>query len=422
MSNVKRLLSAIVAIVFFTYIGQFLLNAAIAPLARAMGLAEWHMGAALSLAAVMVTLLSQRWGRASLSWGRKPVLVTALVLALIAGLLFAVTTYARTNFWIPAGVAAAGIILARGGFFGAAVAAVPPTGQALIAELTPDEKSRVRGMAAFGSAFNIAAMVGALLSGLLAAWWLMAPVYATPISVGIALIIAIVMIPSTAPSKKIKQPPKLSPRDKRVQPFLFAGFGMFFAAGIIQICIGFIMQDRFGFAPSEAVLPTGIAMLGQAVGALFSQLVLVPRLAWPPRRLLRIGLLVVTLAVTSIAIPSPLWATIAGVVMIGVGMGLANPGYNAGASLKVSPEEQGSVAGLLSATGGLTWVFAPITGTTLYGWNPTAAILLGSFAVTASTLVAWLHPEFRIANRPWRFRLSLDRSRAGKSAKRDTDD
>jgi DHA1 family tetracycline resistance protein-like MFS transporter len=150
VSNVKRLLSTIVAIVFFTYIGQFLLNAAIAPLARAMGLAEWHMGAALSLAAIMVTLLSQRWGRASLSWGRKPVLVTALVLALIAGLLFALTTYARTNYWIPAGVAAAGIILARGGFFGAAVAAVPPTGQALIAELTPDEESRVRGMAALG--------------------------------------------------------------------------------------------------------------------------------------------------------------------------------------------------------------------------------------------------------------------------------
>ncbi|MDO5049767.1 MAG: MFS transporter [Actinomycetaceae bacterium] len=400
------MLSAIIAIVFFTYIGQFLLNAAIAPLARAMGLAEWHMGAALSLAAVMVTLLSQRWGRASLSWGRKPVLVTALLLALTAGLLFALTTYARTNMWIPAGVAAAGIILARGGFFGAAVAAVPPTGQALIAELTPDEQSRVRGMAAFGSAFNIAAMVGALLSGLLAAWWLMAPVYATPISVGIALIIAVVVIPRTAPDKKIKQPPKLSPRDKRVQPYLFAGFGMFFAAGIIQICIGFIIQDRFAIEPAEAVLPTGIAMLGQAVGALFAQLVLVPRLAWPPRKLLRVGLVIVTLAVTSIALPLPLWATIVSVAVIGVGMGFAGPGYNAGASLKVRPEEQGSVAGLLSAVGGLTWVFAPITGTTIYGWSPTAAILLGTIAVGTSALVAWLHPEFKADARPRTLRKS----------------
>lgn len=391
------MLSAIIAIVFFTYVGQFLLNAAIAPLARAMGLAEWHMGAALSLAAVMVTLLSQPWGRASLSWGRKPVLVSALVLALCAGLLFSITAWARTGLLISAGVAATGIILARGGFFGAAVAAVPPTGQALIAEITPDERSRVRGMAAFGSAFNVAAMVGALLSGLLASWWLMAPVYATPVSVGIALIIALVALPRTTTAKRAVKPPRMSASDRRVLPFLAASFGMSFATGIVQICIGFIIQDRFGIAPEDAVLPTGLAMLGQAAGALFSQLVLVPRLVWPPRKLLRVGLVIVTVAVSGVALPLPLWATVLMVALIGAGVGLAGPGYNAGASLKVEPEEQGSVAGLLAATGGLTWVFAPITGTALYGAWPLAPLLLGVLAVLMSTVVVWVHPEFRSA-------------------------
>ncbi|MDO5035109.1 MAG: MFS transporter, partial [Actinomycetaceae bacterium] len=375
MSETKRMLSALIAIVFFTYIGQFLLNAAIAPLARSMGLAEWHMGAAISLAAVMVTFLSQPWGRASLSWGRKPVLVSALVLALMAGLLFSVTSWARTAMLIPAGVAAAGIIMARGGFFGAAVAAVPPTGQALIAEITPDEESRVKGMAAFGSAFNVAAMMGALLSGLLASWWLMAPVYATPISVGIALVIALIALPKGMESKKISNPPKMSALDKRVRPYLAAGFGMFFAMGIVQICIGFVIQDRYGIPPEQAVLPTGLAMLGQAVGSIFAQLVMVPRLAWPPRKLLRVGLLVVMAAVAGVTFWLPLWATILCVGMIGVGAGFAGPGYNAGASLKVRDEEQGSVAGLLSATGGLTWVFAPITGTVVYGMSPVAALL-----------------------------------------------
>lgn len=395
MTDVKRMLRAIVAIVFFTYIGQFLLNAAIAPLSRALGLAEWHMGAALSLAAIMVTLLSQPWGRASLSWGRRPVLLSALVLALCAGLLFSLTVWLRTAALIPAGLAASGIILARGGFFGAAVAAVPPTGQALIAEITPDEASRVRGMAAFGSAFNVAAMVGALLSGLLAAWWLMAPVYATPVSVGIALVIALVTLPKSTKREGGVKPPKMSALDRRVRPYLAAGFGLFFAMGIVQICIGFVVQDRFGIAPERAVLPTGLAMLGQAAGAIFSQLVLVPRLVWPPRRLLRVGLMVVVLAVAGIALSSLLWVTILCVALIGIGSGLAGPGYNAGASLKVGPDEQGSVAGLLSATGGLTWVFAPITGTALYGVSPLAALLLAVGAVSASAGVAWLHPEFR---------------------------
>lgn len=393
------MLQAIIAIVFFTYVGQFLLNTAIAPLSRAMGLAEWHIGAAISLAAVMVTLLSQRWGRASVSVGRKPVLVLALIFALIAGLLFAIVTYLRMAMIIGAGLAATGIIIARGGFFGAAVAAVPPTGQALIAELTPDEQSRVRGMAAFGAAFNIAAMAGALISGLLAAWWLLAPVYATPISVGIALVIALVVIPSSEPHQLLDNPPSLSPTDPRIRPYLIVGFGMFFAMGVLQIITGFIVQDRFGYAPSQAVLMTGIGMLASGGGTVFSQLVLVPRLSWPPRRLLRIGLSLVSTSALVVALPVPIVVLLGAAIVIGVGMGLAAPGYNAGASLSVKSEEQGAVAGLLSATGGLTWVFAPITGTLIYGWNNVAAVLFAALAAGISTVVVWVHPEFRIQRR-----------------------
>lgn len=393
------MLRAIVVIVFFTYVGQFLLNTAIAPLSRAMGLAEWHIGAAISLAAVMVTVLSQRWGRASVSVGRKPVLVFALSLALTAGIIFAVVTYLRMSFMISAGIAATGIIIARGGFFGAAVAAVPPTGQALIAELTPDEQSRVKGMATFGASFNIAAMAGALISGLLAAWWLLAPVYATPISVGIALVVALVFIPKSESNTLLENPPSLSPADRRIRPYLIVGFGMFFAMGVLQIITGFIVQDRFGYEPSQAVLITGIAMLASGGGTVFSQLVLVPRLSWPPRRLLRIGLSLVCVSALVVALPVPIIVLLGAAIGIGVGMGLAAPGYNAGASLSVKPEEQGAVAGLLSATGGLTWVFAPITGTLVYGWNNVAAVLFAVVAAGISTIIVWVHPEFRVQRR-----------------------
>lgn len=38
--------------VFLAYMGQMVLNPIIAPLSRGMGLKEWHIGAAVSLAAV----------------------------------------------------------------------------------------------------------------------------------------------------------------------------------------------------------------------------------------------------------------------------------------------------------------------------------------------------------------------------------
>lgn len=390
----KRLLGAIVAIVFFTYVGQFLLNAAIAPLARAMGLAEWHIGFMLSLAALMVAVLSQPWGRASQSWGRKPVLVTALCLAFTAAALFSLTTFLRTSGLIPVSVAAVGIIVARGGFFGAAVAAVPPTGQALIAQHTPDERSRVKAMAAFGASFNIAAVVGALLSGLLASWWLLAPVYATPITVGIALVLALVTLPRTGGAQRRPLPPKMSAFDSRIRAFLAAGLGMFFAMGVVHITVGFVMQDRYGLAPSQAVFTTGLAMVAQALGAMGSQLVLVPRLAWPPRRLMRVGLSVLLVAVALVAAPVPLWLLIASIGLMGLGSGLASPGYNAGASLAVSAGEQGAVAGLLSATGGVTWIFAPIVSTSVYGYSPTLALSLAVVAAAVSLSVTVFHPSF----------------------------
>lgn len=402
-TNQKRLINSLILIVFCTYVGQFLLNAAIAPLARQMGIKEWQVGATISLAALMVTLLSQRWGRASISLGRKPVLLASLVLASVAGLSFAFTTYLRLHGLISAALAAFGIITARGFFFGAAVAAVPPTGQALIAELTPKPKDRIRAMAAFSASVNIAGMVGALLSGLLASISLFTPVVATPIAILIGLIIAIFALPSTPKSKQIEKVPKLVWHDERLFPYIAAGFGQFFAIGVFQVIMGFIVQDRYQINAQQAVFFTGLLMLTQAIGVVFAQLVVVPKLIWRPQRLIRVGLLITIVFGATLLLVVPLPILFIFSICTGFGAGLFNPGYNAGASISVKPTEQAGTAGLLSATGGFTWIFAPLLGTSLYGINPQLAIGLAVSATCAATLLAWWHPRLR----PRRYTLNL---------------
>ena len=131
-------LRALLAICLFTYVAQNMLNTSIAPLARALGLREWVVGLAVSTAALAVTLLSQFWGRRSISWGRRRVLLISLCLALSAGCLFSAAVGLRVLGHLGATAAGIGIVAARGPFFGSATAAIPPTGQALIAELTTD--------------------------------------------------------------------------------------------------------------------------------------------------------------------------------------------------------------------------------------------------------------------------------------------
>nr|WP_167203024.1 MFS transporter [Actinomyces respiraculi] len=192
-------LRALLAACLFVYIGQNMLNASIAPLSRALGLAEWIVGLAISCAALFVTVLSRFWGRRSVAWGRRRVMLASLGLALIAGTLFALAVALRSAGVLGAGAAAAVIVLARGPFFGSAVSAIPPTGQTLIAEITPDERSRVAGMSAFSGAIQLSIVVGSLLSSLLGSWSILAPVWATPVCVALAFIIGWVGIPREEP-------------------------------------------------------------------------------------------------------------------------------------------------------------------------------------------------------------------------------
>ena len=420
-------LRALVAIALFTYTAQNMLNVSIAPLSRALNLPEWIVGAAVSLAAAAVTALSQFWGRRSIAWGRRRVILLALFLALTAGTLFSAAVWARAAGYIGAFLAAGAIMAARGPFFGAAVAAIPPTGQALVAEVTPDEASRVRGTSAFSGAINLSVMVGSLVSSALGAWWIFGPVHATPIFVLIALAIALIWLPrdgaSTRPRRHLPRlttrdtepeqaapasstktaeqdsasgatatadlPPRVRWTDRRIAPWIASVFGIYFANGVVQITMGFLVQDRGGLDPAPAVSVTALMLLANAAGAMLMQLVVVPRLGWSPRRLLRAGMTLALAALTCLTIAPSLWALAASTFAMGVASGMASPGYSAGASLAVSAREQGGIAGVINATGAITWIVAPVSATALYGWMPLSPFLLALSLVALSCACAW---------------------------------
>ena len=441
------------AVALFTYTAQNMLNVSIAPLSRALDLPEWIVGAAVSLAALAVALLSQFWGRRSIAWGRRRVLLCALFLALVAGALFSTAVWLRAGGGIGAAWAAGAIMAARGPFFGASVAAIPPTGQALVAEVTHDEASRVRGASAFSGAINMSVMIGSVVSSLLGAWWIFAPVHATPWFVVVALVIAwagvphdgagvdqgtpspgapsesgatrcgspsagapsesgatrcgspsagarAVPLPSRAPRPARPLPPRVSWTDPRIVPWVLGVIGLYFAAGVTQILMGFLIQDRVGAAPDRAVSLTGLMLLLSAAGAMTAQLLVVPRLQWPPRRLLRAGVSVGVAAVAVLTAVSALVALAVAMLFMGVATGLTSTGFTAGASLAVRDDEQGGVAGLVSATGAITWIFAPVSATALYGWQPLAPFALALALVGASCAAAWVHPGLRKPSAP----------------------
>ncbi|MGO1629672.1 MAG: MFS transporter [Microbacterium sp.] len=390
-------ISLLLTTVFLAYLGQMTLNPIIAPLARELGLAEWQIGVTISVAAVMVVLSSQFWGRRSQSWGRKPVLMAALALAILAMTGFAIVAALGMRALLPTTVLFALFVLLRGVGFGSALAAVAPTAQAYIADVTHDEATRTKGMAGVGAVQGVSMIGGAVVGGALAGFGLLSPIVVVPVLLAIALALVAARLRREPRHELIPDPARVKPTDTRVWPFLLTGFGMFTALGFMQVLMGFVVQDRLDLTPELTGVVTGGSLLAAGVGMVVAQSIIVPRSGWTPATLLKIGTIIATLGYALLIPNLGPWALIISILLIGLGLGIAMPGYTAGPTLLMHREEQGGLAGLIGATNGLTFVIAPTASTALYGvWQP-LPIIIGAVIMGLVAVFVLLHPRFKMA-------------------------
>ena len=387
----------VLATVFLAYLGQTTLNPVIAPLSREVGLDEWQIGVTISVAAIMVVLTSQIWGRRSQSWGRKPVLIASLATCTAAMTLFAIIaamgiggSLSKTPLFIM-------FVLVRGMLFGTALAAILPTAQAYVADITSSEEERVRGMAGVGATQGIASIAGALVGGLLSGISLMVSVDMVPVFLFAGLLVVTFVLRRESRTELVDEPAHVSPFDPRVWPFLMAGFGMFTALGLIQIVTGFLVQDRLGLDADTTGLYTGGALLAAGIGMVIAQTVIVPHSKWAPSTLLRVGTLLGAAGFALLALNSGFALIVISVTVIGMGVGIAMPGYTAGPTLLMSREEQGGLAGLIGATNGLTYAISPAAGTAMYGLSPILPIAVGGAILVLVFAFVLIYPGFRRA-------------------------
>lgn len=390
-TRVRLLLGA----VFVVYLSQMALNPIIAPLAREVGLPDWQVGVTISAAAMTVVVTSQMWGRKSQSWGRKPVLVAALALATVSTAAFAGVAYLGMIGALVGTTLFVAFIALRGIGFGAAVAAMPPTAQAYITDITDDETTRVKGMAALGAIQASSMITGAALGGILAVFGLLVPLIVIPILLAIGWVLLAARLQREPRTTLIARPARVSPFDRRVFPFLLCGFGMMTALGFVQVITGFIVQDRLGVGAAQTGALTGAAIASTGVGLAVAQSTIVRRVSWAPPTLIRIGTLVAACGFALFAFDlgaAPLFVAMG---VIGMGLGIAMPGYVAGPTLFMSREEQGGLAGVIGATNGLTFVVAPTLSTFLYEKSPALPVVIGGVTLALVCLLSLMLPRHR---------------------------
>jgi len=349
-----------------TGIGQSFVFAILAPLGREVNLAELQITSIIALSALIFGLAAPRWGRASDRLGRKPVIITGLIGYCIGTLLFA-SAFAAGLAGVLSGGLLYAVLLATRSIQALIMSGTNPASTAYAADHT-EPGQRLRIMARLGTANSMGTILGPAVSGLLATLGLLAPLY---FAAGLTVLAALLVwrqLPLTPPQLRTSRAnrPKLRYRDPRIARMLLLAMGIYVGFSGIQQTLGFQLQDKLGLSGIATAQHTGAALMVSALCTFAVQLTVMQRLQWRPVQFVRLGLSLLSVGALVIVV-FPNFAVLAvGMAFLGGGMAMCLPAISAGASVAVTPEEQGAAAGLVSSCPPLGFAVGPLCAGALY--------------------------------------------------------
>jgi MFS family permease len=206
------------------------------------------------------------------------------------------------------------------------------------------------------------------VSGALATFGLLAPLYFAAAMAAMAALLVWRQLPSAAAgepgSRRVRA--RLRVTDPRIRLHLATAVGLFVGFSGIQQTLGFQLQDKLQLSGIETAQMTGAALLISAVFTFLIQVTVMQRTSLKATWLIRLGLASLCIAAIIIAASGSFVVLGTGMAFLGAGMGLSMPAIAAGASLAVSPGEQGAAAGLVSSCPAIGFAIGSVGAGGLY--------------------------------------------------------
>ena len=249
---------------------------------------------------------------------------------------------------------------------------------------------RLRTMARLGTANSLGTILGPAVSGALATFGLLAPLYfAASLTLAAAGLIWR-RLPVT-PEEQLEERPvrgKLKIRDPRIFLYLATATGIFLGFSGIQQTLGFQLQDELGLTGIETAQHTGAALMVAALATFGVQVTVMQRLNLKPLQFVRLGLMSLLMGAGFLSIADSFSGVALAMGFLGAGLGVSMPAIASGASLAVQPEEQGAAAGLVAACPAIGFSAGPVIAGYLYQHNPDLAPIFSAsvFFVVLITL------------------------------------
>ncbi|OYW42524.1 MAG: drug:proton antiporter [Rhodobacterales bacterium 12-64-8] len=355
-----------------------LTSAVLPPLTRELKLPDWTAGAIFSLSAAVWVVTAPYWGAKSNVWGRRKVAAIGMFGFAASMFFFALVSLAALLGWITNWILIFVLLLTARTLFGVFGSATNPAAQAYVADRT-SRSERMDEIATLTSGFTLGQMAGpaaaaALITGgaiLSPTVGLLAPVIVITVIAAVIAWLVLTRLPENRTPRADAGHGRSSGakglwKHPAIFPFLLYAVALSLVTGVLSQTFPYAIMDRMNAPGAASAQFTGPAMTLGAMATLISQLVLIPRLKLPVRSLMVYGAIMLAFASLFMVWAQDFALFAFAQILFGFGQGFARPGFSAGASLAATHEQQGDVAGLITAANGMGFVISPLFGLWMY--------------------------------------------------------
>ncbi|RKN83947.1 MFS transporter [Paenibacillus ginsengarvi] len=349
--------------VFVAMVGLMIIAPVMPPLVRELGLGEMHSGLIISLGSVAMAVMSPFWGRWSDKFGRRPVILAGFAGMFVCYALFTAVMYAGLHGLWSGSLLITALVATRA-LIGAFIPAVPSSAQAYMADVT-DAQGRSAGMALIGAANGLGLVLGPAIAGGFILIGLIWPLYIGALLPVVAFAVVLLVVPKRKAVVHAR-PPRIDPLQRGLRLYLLSGLTVMLCIVSLQVVGGFYFQDQLGLTTKETARFVSFGLMISGFSMIGTQGLLMKRSKLAPRRQLLWGALLLIGSLAIMLLFAQLYVYYAAYLLFGMGAGLMMPGFMTGASLAVSSDQQGGIAGLVGTVQGIAAVVAPLLSTGLY--------------------------------------------------------
>ncbi len=405
-------------VMLVTAAGNTAMQSVMPSIGTALQVDDVWISLAYSWSALLWVVCAPFWARRSDKRGRKAMMALGLAGFIVSFVLCGAALWAGLSGWLSALWTLIAFAAARS-LYGGFGSAAPPAVQAYVASRTA-RAERTQALSLIASSFGLGTVIGPALAPLMVVPFLglglTGPFLAFAAIGVVALVLLRLRLPDDEPqyaarsaavayssgsgapvdppeSDEVTEPqaeaPRLSWRDPRLRPWVFAGLIGGHAQAMVLGIAGFLVLDRLGLrdTPNEGAGPVGLVLMSGAIATLLAQWGLIPRFDLGPRAATLWGIAAAAFGTVILGMAGDLHLIALGYAIASLGFGLFRPGTTAGTSLAVSRAEQGQASGIVASLAGASYIYAPALGVWLYGHSD----WLGFGLIVALCLVVLIH-------------------------------